>query len=81
MVPAAAQTARTARTEAAPGTGTPQVAQRLLTSIWAKTIHNINIQANKTKTLKTVQQNITTVHKTMLELFYALQRSRGYKER
>jgi hypothetical protein len=43
--------------------------------------HNINIQADKTKILKTVQQNITTAHETVLELFYALQRSRGYKER
>ena len=59
MDPAAVQTARTARTgqtsDAAPGTGTPQMAQRLLTSTWAKIMHNINIQANKTKTLKTVQ--------------------------
>ena len=32
----------------APGTGTeaPQVAQRLLTNTWLKTIHNINIHAN-----------------------------------
>ena len=33
----------------APGTGTgsPPVAQRLLTSTWPKTRHNINIHANK----------------------------------
>ena len=32
----------------APGTGTeaPQVAQRILTNTWLKTIHNINIHAN-----------------------------------
>ena len=45
----AAQTAQ--RVVAAPGTGTgaPPVAQRLLTNTWPKTIHNINIQANKCK--------------------------------
>ena len=33
----------------APGTGTgaPQMDQRLLTNTWPKTIHNINIHANK----------------------------------
>ena len=41
----AAQTAQ----KMAPGTGTdaPPVAQRLLTITWPKTVHNINIQANK----------------------------------
>ena len=36
---------------AALGTGTdaPPVAQRLLTNTWPKTIHNINIHANKRK--------------------------------
>ena len=29
------------------GTGAPPVAQRLLTITWPKTVHNINIQANK----------------------------------
>ena len=35
----------------APGTGTgaPPVAQHLLTNIWPKTIHNINIHANNSK--------------------------------
>ena len=43
--PAAAQTAQ----KMAPGTGTkpPPVAQRLLTNTWPKTMHNINIHANK----------------------------------
>ena len=43
--PAAAQTDLKM---AAPGTGTgaPQVAQRLFTNTWPKTIHNINIHAN-----------------------------------
>ena len=43
--------AETARKMAAPGTGTgaPQMDQRLLTNTWPKTIHNINIQANKCK--------------------------------
>ena len=41
----AAQTAQ----KMAPGTGTDAslVAQRLLTITWPKTVHNINIQANK----------------------------------
>ena len=43
--------AQTARKTAAPGTGTgtgaPQMDQRLLTITWPKTVHNINIQANK----------------------------------
>ena len=29
------------------GTGSPQMDQRLLTITWPKTVHNINIQANK----------------------------------
>ena len=43
--------AQTAQKTASPGTGTgaPQMDQRLLTNIWPKTIHNINIQANKCK--------------------------------
>ena len=41
--------AQTALKMDAPGTGTeaPLVAQRLLTNTWSKTIHNINIHANK----------------------------------
>ena len=31
------------------GTGAPQIDQRLLMNTWPKTIHNINIQANKCK--------------------------------
>ena len=44
--PAAAQIGRKM---AAPGTstGAPPVDQRLLTITWPKTVHNINIQANK----------------------------------
>ena len=44
--PAATQTGQKT---AAPGTGTgaPPVAQRLLTDTWPKTMHNINIHANK----------------------------------
>ena len=43
--------AQTGRKTAAPGTGTgaPLVAQRLLTNTWTKTIHNINIHANNSK--------------------------------
>ena len=43
----AAQTAL--KTVAGPGTGTgaPQMDQRLLTITWPKTIHNINIHADK----------------------------------
>ena len=46
-IPPAAQT--TLKTVAAPGTdtGSPQMDQRLLTITWPKTVHNINIQANK----------------------------------
>ena len=45
--PAAVQT--DLKTDAAPGTdtGSPQMDQRLLTITWPKTVHNINIQANK----------------------------------
>ena len=45
--PTAAQT--DLKTDTAPGTdtGSPQVDQRLLTITWPKTVHNINIQANK----------------------------------
>ena len=46
--PTAAQT--DLKTDAAPGTdtGSPQMDQRLLTITWPKkTVHNINIQANK----------------------------------
>ena len=45
----AAQT--TQKMMAAPGTGTgaPQMDQRLVTNTWPKTIHNINIHANKCK--------------------------------
>ena len=50
--PAAAQTGQ--KTDAAPGTdtGSPQMDQRLLTITWPKTVHNINIQANKANTSK-----------------------------
>ena len=37
------------REVAAPGTGDPPVAQRLLTNTGPKTIHNINIHANNSK--------------------------------
>ena len=45
--PAAAKT--DLKVDAAPGTGTgaPPVAQRLLMNTWPKTMHNINIHANK----------------------------------
>ena len=45
--PAAAQTGL--KMDAAPGTdtGSPQMDQRLLTITWPKTVHNINVQANK----------------------------------
>ena len=43
--------AQTDSKTAAPGTGTgaPQMDQCLLTNIWSKTIHNINIHANNSK--------------------------------
>ena len=44
--PAAAQSGQKT---AAPGTGAPQMDQRLLMNTWPKTIHNINIHANNSK--------------------------------
>ena len=44
--PAAAQTGRK-MAALGTGTGAPQMDQRLLTNTWPKTVHNINIQANK----------------------------------
>ena len=48
-LPQTVPAAQTTQKVDAPGTGTgaPQVAQRLLTNTWPKTIHNINIHANK----------------------------------
>ena len=47
-LPQTVPAAQTTQKVDAPGTGTgaPQVAQRLLTNTWPKTIHNINIHAN-----------------------------------
>ena len=71
--PAAVQTGQKT---AAPGTvtGAPPVARRLLTNTWPKRGTTISIQANSTS----IHKNSTL---TSLKLFYALQRSRGYKER
>ena len=66
---------------AAPGTGTPPKDQRLLTITTPKQVQHIHIHANKGKHQEIVQQYIKTANTTKLELFYALQRSRGYKER
>ena len=48
-LPRTTPTTQTAQKMAAPctGTGAPPVAQCLLTNTWPKTIHNINIHANK----------------------------------
>ena len=48
-LPRTAPAAQTAQKTAAPvtDTGSPQMDQRLLTITWPKTVHNINIQANK----------------------------------
>ena len=43
----AAQTAQKLAPGTGTGTGAPPVAQRLLTNTWTKTMHNINIHANK----------------------------------
>ena len=43
-------------------------------------VQHIHIHANKDKCKEIVQQYIKTANKTELELFYALQRSRGHKE-
>ena len=56
------QTVPTAQTilKMAPGSSTeaPQMDRRLLTNTWPKTIHNLNIQANKSA--KTKKQYINT---------------------
>ena len=76
----AAQTAQ--KMVAAPdtGTGAPPVAQRLLTNTWPETRQQYKHTCKQEQTLKTVQQYMKTANKTKLELFYALQRSRGHKE-
>ena len=45
--PAAAQTDLKMDAASGTDTGSPQMDQRLLTITWPKTVHNINIQANK----------------------------------
>ena len=64
-----------------PCTGTPPKDQRLLTNTWPKTSP---AQTHTCKQEQTLRKS-TTIHKnsdkTKLELFYALQRSRGHKER
>jgi hypothetical protein len=72
-LPAAAQTARKT---AAPGTA-PK-APRLLTII--KHSPHIHTCIARTNYKKTVHQYNRTAHETSLELIYALQRSRAYKE-
>ena len=49
-LPQTVPAARTAQ-KMAPGTGTgaPQMDRRLLTNTWPKTIHNMNIHANNSK--------------------------------
>ena len=75
--------AQTGQKMAAPGTGTraPPVAQRLLTNTWPEARQQYKHTCKQRLTLR----NSTTKHKnskkTKLELFYALQRSRGHKER
>ena len=69
------QTASAAQTAQKMAPGTPQMDQRLLTIATPKQVQHIHIHANK------AQQYIKTMNKTKLELFYALQRSRGHKER
>ena len=74
----AAQTAQ--KMVAAPSTGAPPVAQRLLTNTWPNTMQQHKHTSKQEQTLR----NSTTIHKTTnktkLELFYALQRLRGHKE-
>ena len=79
-LPQNSPTAQTAL-KMAPGTSTPPKDQRLLMIATPKQVQLIHIHANKGKHKETVQQYIKTVNKTKLELFYALQRSRGHKER
>ena len=74
----AAQT--TLKMVAAPGTGTPSKDQRLLTTATPKQ----GLAHTHTCKQRQMLRNNTTIHKnskkTELELFYALQRSRGHKE-
>ena len=77
-LPQTVPTAQTAqKMMAAPGTGTgaPSVAQRLLTNTWPETRQQHKHTCKQEQTLK------KQYNKTKLELFYALQRSRGHKER
>ena len=74
----AAQTAQ--KVVATPGTGTPQKDQRLLTiatSIQGPAHTHTCKQRQMLRNNTTIQK---TANKTELELFYALQRSRGHKE-
>ena len=58
-IPAAAQT-DLKMAALGTSTGAPQMDQRLLTNTWPKTIHNINIQANRCKILR----NSTRIHES-----------------
>ena len=79
--PVAAQTGLKINAAPSTSTGAPPVAQRLLTNTWPKQGTTISIQAHTSKNYETVQKYMKTAYKTRLELLYALQRSRGYKER
>ena len=62
-------------------TGTPPKDQRLLTIATPKTSPAHTHTCKQRKTLRNSTKYIKTTNKTKLELFYALQRSRGHKER
>ena len=82
-LPCTAPAAQTAlKKDLGTGTDAPPVAQRLLTNTRPKTRQPNKHTCKQRLTLR----NSTTIYKktankTKLELFYALQRSRGHKER
>ena len=61
--------------------GTPPTAQRLLTIAMPKQSIAHTHTCKQRKKLRNSTTKHKTANKTSLELFYALQRSRGYKER
>ena len=69
------------RKVAAPSTGAPLVAQRLLPNTWQKIRQQHKHTCKQGQTLKNSTKINKTANKTRLDLCYALQRSRGHKER
>ena len=79
--PAAVQTALNTVASSGTGTDAPPVAQHLLTNTWPKTKQQHKHTSKQEQTLRNSTTILKNSKKTKLELFYALQRSRGHKER